>query len=48
MNENQLTVVEKIEIIKPIIHRIYSIIDICYRDCHNKSFHTTNIDKMFY
>ena len=40
MDENQLTIVKKCEIIKPLIHRIDSIIDNCYRDCHNKYYHT--------
>ena len=42
MNENQLTVVKNYEISKPIIHRTDSIVDKCYRDCHNKHFHTSN------
>ena len=40
MNENQLIIVKKYEIIKPLIHKIDSIIDICYRDCQNNYFHT--------
>ena len=39
MYENQLTIVKKHEIIKLLIHRIDSISDNCYRDCHNKYFH---------
>ena len=40
MNENQLTIVEKYEIIKPLMHNIDSIIVNCYRDRHNKYYHT--------
>ena len=36
INENQLTIVEKNEIIIPLIHKKDSIFDNCYRDCHNK------------
>ena len=36
MNENQLSIVKKYENIKPLIHKIDSIIDNCYRNCHNK------------
>ena len=38
-NQNQLTIVKQYEIIKPLIHKIDSIIDNCIRDCHNKFFH---------
>ena len=40
MNENQLTIVKEYEFDKPPIQKIDSIIDNCYRDCHNKYFHT--------
>ena len=40
MNENQLTIVEEYELIKPLIHKIDSINDYCIRGCHNKYFHT--------
>ena len=40
MNQNQLTVVKEYEFDKPLIQNIDSIINKCYRDCHNKSFHT--------
>ena len=40
MNENQLTIVNKNEIIKPLVHKIDSIIEYCYRDCHIKYFYT--------
>ena len=40
MNENQSTIAEKHEIIKPLIDKIDSIIDNCYRDCHNKFYKT--------
>ena len=39
MNENQLTIVKKYEIIKPFIHKIDSIFDNRYRDCHIKYYH---------
>ena len=38
MNEN--VIVKEFEFIKPLIHKIDSIIDKCIRDCHNKYFHT--------
>ena len=38
-NENQLTIVEKYEIIKPLIRKIDSIIDECYEECHMNCFH---------
>ena len=38
MNENQLIIVKKYEIFKPLTHKIDSIIDNCYRDCHYKYF----------
>ena len=40
MNENQLAVVKEYEFIKSLIHQIDIINDNCYRDCHNKYFHT--------
>ena len=40
MNENQLTIVKEYEINKPLIHKIDSINDHCFRDCQNKYFHT--------
>ena len=40
MNKNQLSNFKEYEIIKPDIHKIDSIIDKCFRDCHNKKFHT--------
>ena len=39
MDENQLTIVKKYEIVKPLIHKIDSIKESCYRDCHDKHFH---------
>ena len=38
MNKNQLTIVKEIEVIKPLIHNIDSIVDSCYRDCHNEYY----------
>ena len=40
MNESQLTIVEEYEFDNPLIQNINSIISECYRDCHNKYFHT--------
>ena len=40
MNENELYVVKEYKFNNPLIHKIDSIIDGCYRDCHNKYFHT--------
>ena len=40
MNENPLTILEEYEIIKPLIHKMDSIIDNCIGDCQNKYFHT--------
>ena len=37
MNKNQSTIVEEYEFSKPLIHQIDSIIDKCYRGCHNKN-----------
>ena len=33
-------IVKEYEFDKPLIQKIYSIIDNCIRDCHNKYFHT--------
>ena len=35
-DENQLNVVKEYKIVKPLIHKRDSIIDNCYRGCHNK------------
>ena len=40
INENKLTAVKEYEIDNPLIQNIDSIINKCYRDCHNKFFHT--------
>ena len=40
MNENELYVVIEYKFDNPLITNIESIIDNCYRDCHNKYFHT--------
>ena len=39
MNENELYVLKEYKFDNPLIHNIDSIIDSCYRDCHNKFFH---------
>ena len=40
INENKLTVVKEYEFKNPLIQNIDSIIDKCYRDCHNNYYHT--------
>ena len=40
MNENELYVVKGYKFDNPLNTKIDSIIDNCYRDCHNKYFHT--------
>ena len=40
MNENELYVVKENIFDNPLITKIDSIIDSCYRDCHKKNFHT--------
>ena len=40
INENELTIVKKYEFDNPLIQNINSIINTCYRDCHDKYFHT--------
>ena len=40
MNENELHVVKEYNFDNPRITKIDSIIDGCYRDCHNIYFHT--------
>ena len=39
MNENELYVVKEYKFVNPLITKIDSIKDSCYRDCHNKYFH---------
>ena len=40
INEKELTIVKKYEFDNPLIQNINSIINTCYRDCHDKYFHT--------
>ena len=40
INANELTIVKKYEFDNPLIQNIISIINTCYRDCHDKYFHT--------
>ena len=40
MNKNQLTIGKENESSKSLIQKIDSIIDKCYRDCHNKYYQT--------
>ena len=39
MNENELYVVKEYKFDNLLINELDSIIDNCYRDCHNKYFH---------
>ena len=40
INENKLSIVKEYEFESPLIQNIDSIIDKCYRDCHNNFYHT--------
>ena len=40
MNENELYVAKQYKFDYPLITKIDSVIGFCYRDCHNKYFHT--------
>ena len=40
MNENELYVVKEYKFDNPLFHKKDSIMDGCYRECHNKYFHT--------
>ena len=40
MNEKELNIVKEYKFDNPLFHKVDSIIDGCYRDCHNKFFHT--------
>ena len=42
INENKLFVDKKNEFDNPLIQNINSIINTCYRDCHDEYFHTLN------
>ena len=44
MNKNQSTVFKEHEFDKPLTHKIDSILDSCFRDCHSKYFHTIKYD----
>ena len=39
MNENEINVVKEYKFDNPLITEIDSIIDKCFRDCHNNYFH---------
>ena len=39
MNENEFYNVKEYKFDNPLITKIDSIIESCYRDCHNKYFH---------
>ena len=36
----KIYVVRKFKFDNPLITKMDSLIDICYRDCHNKKYHT--------
>ena len=40
INKDKLTIVKEYEFENPLIQNINSIIDKCYRDCHNNYYHT--------
>ena len=40
MNDNELYVVEEYNFDYPLISKKESVIDYCYKDCHNKYFYT--------
>ena len=40
INKDKLTIVKEYEFKNPLIQNIDSIIDKCYRDCHNNYYHT--------
>ena len=40
MKENELYVVKEFEFDNPVITKTDSIINSCYRGCHNNNFHT--------
>ena len=47
INENKLFVVKEYEFENPLIQNIDSIIDKCYRDCHNKYYHTFEYECLY-
>ena len=47
INENELTVVKEYEFDNPLIQNIICIINKCYRDCHNKYYHTFNYECVY-
>ena len=46
-NENQLTIVKEYKFDEPAVNKIDSIIDNCFRDCHNKFYHTFKDDCIY-
>ena len=47
INENKLSIVEEYEFDNPLIQNIDSIIGKCYRDCHNKYYHTFEFECVY-
>ena len=47
MNENEIYVVKEYKFDKPLITEIDSIIDKCFRDCHNSYFHNFKYEGIY-
>ena len=47
MIENELYVVKKYKFDNPVITKVDSLIDSCYRDCHKKNFHTYKFECIY-
>ena len=47
MNENELYVVKENKSDYPLITEIDSVIDKCFRDCHNKYFHNFKYESIY-
>ena len=47
MNKIKVTVVRKYEFDKPLIHKMDSILDSCFRDCHSNYFHKIKYDCIY-
>ena len=48
VNEHQLAIVKKYDYIKQLFQKMDSIFDHCYRDCHDKYFHTFKYRCIYY
>ena len=47
MNENEIYVVKEHKFYNPLIIEIVSIIDKCFRDCHNTCFYNFNYEYIY-